>query len=163
MTVDLKTNQVSDIVQAAIKRHGADRESLIPVLSDVNKQLGYLSVGAMTQISQALHVPNSDVLSTASFYRLLSTKPRGQHVVKFCRSAPCHVMGGARLWDQLQEELGIAPGQTSEDGRWSLEGISCPGVCGVGPVMMIDDEVYGNLTPTRLTEILAQYQEGGDA
>jgi NADH:ubiquinone oxidoreductase subunit E len=67
-------------------------------------------------------------------------------------------MGGRQVWHALQEELGLEPGETSADGQWTLLAVSCPGICGVGPVLMIDDEVYGNITPGRLCEILAQYR-----
>jgi NADH:ubiquinone oxidoreductase subunit E len=115
----------------------------------------------MTEISESLRVSGSQLYETASFYRMLSTKPRGKHVVQFCESAPCHVMGGRKIFPALKEALGLEPGQTSADGQWTLLTTSCPGVCGVGPVMMIDDEVYGNLTPKRISEILASYSKGG--
>lgn len=159
MSVELtKTQDVSTVVEAAIARHGQDREALVPVLSEVNEQLGYLSTETLAEISRKLRVPGAQLLSVASFYHMLSTKPRGRHVIKFCESAPCHVMGGRLVWQALQETLQIEPGETSADGKWTLLTTSCPGVCGVGPVMMIDDDVYGNLTPDRLPEILGQYE-----
>ncbi len=158
MTVTIENkSDVSSIVQMAIAHHGATPEALIPILTEVNEKLGYLPVEAMTRISQRLHLPGSQLLSVASFYRMLSTHPRGRHVIQFCESAPCHIMGGSTVWLALQEELGLEPGETSPDGRWTLLAASCPGVCGVGPVMMIDDDIYGNMTSERLTEILAQY------
>jgi NADH:ubiquinone oxidoreductase subunit E len=159
MTIQVKNGpDVSAVVQAAIAQHGNTSAALIPILSEVNEKLGYLPVDAMTEISQSLRLPGSQLLSVASFYRMLSTKPRGQHVIQFCESAPCHVMGGRLIRRALQAELGLEPGQTSADGRWTLLAISCPGICGVGPVMLIDDEVYGNLTPERISQILAQYR-----
>ena len=158
MTTDVKTKDVSTVVQAAIKKHGVSRDALIPILSDVNDALGYLTPAAMTEISQSLRVSGSQLYETASFYRMLSTKPRGEHVVQFCESAPCHVMGGRKIWPALKEALGLQAGDTSEDGKWTLLTTSCPGVCGVGPVMVIDDDVYGNLTPERIPEILALYE-----
>jgi NADH:ubiquinone oxidoreductase subunit E len=161
MDVDVK--DVSAVVQAAVKRHGSARDALIPILTDVNDELGYLTPAAMTEISQSLRVSGSQLYETASFYRMLSTKPRGKHVVQFCESAPCHVMGGRKIMPVIQEVLGLKPGETSEDGKWTLLAVSCPGVCGVGPVMMVDDEVYGNLTPERIADILAGYEEGGQS
>lgn len=159
MTIKLKNGlDVSAIVQAAIARHGATPEALIPILSEVNEKLGYLPVEAMTAISRSLRLPSSRLMLVASFYRMLSTKPRGKHVIQFCESAPCHVVGGRRIWLALQEELGLESGETSADGQWTLLAVSCPGICGVGPVLMIDDDVYGNMTPERLREILAQYR-----
>lgn len=162
MTIQVKNRaNVSAVVQAAIAQHGLTSESLIPILSEVNEKLGYLPVDAMAEISRSLRLPGSQLLSVASFYRMLSTKPRGQHIIQFCESAPCHVMGGRLVRRVLQEELGLEPGQTSADGQWTLQAISCPGICGVGPVMLIDDEVYGNLTAKRIPEILAQYRSEG--
>lgn len=159
MTIELKNEvDVSSIVEAAVASHGATHEALIPILSEVNEKLGYLPVDAMTQISRVLHLPGSRLMNVASFYRMLSTKPRGKHVLQFCESAPCHMMGGRQVWQVLQEELGLEPGETSADGQWTLLAVSCPGICGVGPVLMIDDQVYGNLNSGRLREILAQYR-----
>lgn len=153
-----ETRDVSAVVEAAIAHHGDTAEALVPILSEVNDKLGYLPVDALTQISKSLRVPGSQLISTASFYRLLSTKPRGKHVIRFCESAPCHVMGGRQIWRALQETLELGPGETSADGKWTLLTTSCPGICGVGPVIMIDDDVYGNLAPERLPEILALYE-----
>jgi NADH:ubiquinone oxidoreductase subunit E len=159
MTIQVKNGpDVSAVVQAAIAQHGVTSEALIPILSEVNQKLGYLPADAMTQVSRALHLPGSQLLSVASFYRMLSTQPRGRHVIQFCESAPCHVMGGRTVWSVLSETLNLEPGQTSPDGRWTLLGVSCPGICGVGPVMMIDDDLYGHLTPERIPEILERYE-----
>lgn len=158
MTIGVKHGQdVLKIVQAAVDRHGATSEALIPVLSEVNEALGYLPAEAMTEIGRLLKTPGSQLFSVASFYRMFSTKPRGKHVIQFCESAPCHVVGGRRVWQALQEELGLGPGETSADGKWTLLATSCPGICGVGPVVVIDTDVYGNVGPDRVPEILARY------
>jgi len=159
MSVTLtEARDVSSVVEEAIAHYGGAPDALIPVLSEVNEKLGYLPVDALTQISQALRVPGSQLLSTASFYRLLSTEPRGAHVIRFCESAPCHVMGARKIWQALQETLGVGLGETTKDGKWTLLAASCPGICGVGPVIMIDDDVYGNVAPDRVPEILALYE-----
>lgn len=149
---------VTSVVQAAVVRHGRSPEALIPVLSEVNATLGYLSTDAMAEVSRLLRVPGSQVLSVASFYRMLSTQQLGRHVIRFCESAPCHVVGGRELWRALQETLQLGPGETSADGKWTLLTTSCLGICGVGPVMVIDDDVYGNVTPGQLPEILGRYE-----
>jgi NADH-quinone oxidoreductase subunit E len=161
--MDVEVKDVSAIVQAAVKKHGTTRDAQIPILSEVNDELGYLTPAAMTEVSRSLRVSGSQLYETASFYRMLSTEPRGKHVVSFCESAPCHVMGGRKILPVLKEALGLEPGETSADGQWTLLTVSCPGVCGVGPVMMVDDEVYGNLTPERIAGILAGYREGGSS
>ncbi|MGB8253724.1 MAG: NAD(P)H-dependent oxidoreductase subunit E, partial [Anaerolineaceae bacterium] len=80
------------------------------------------------------------------------------HVIRFCESAPCHVVGGRHIWMELKTQLKLKNGETSPDGRWTLETTSCLGICGVGPVIMVDDDVYGNVTPDQVTEILARYE-----
>jgi NADH-quinone oxidoreductase subunit E len=149
---------VTEAVHAAVKQHGATREELIPILSDVNRSLGYLPGEALQEISKELKVPQSQLFSVASFYRMLSTRPRGQHVIQFCESAPCHVVGGRKIWQELQDRLNLKSGETSPDGKWTLVTTSCLGVCAVGPVMMIDEDIYGNVTPEQIPDILARYR-----
>ena len=145
------------VVQTAVDRHGATDEALIPILSEVNQALGYLPAEALAAVGRLLHAPGSRLFSVASFYNMLSTKPRGRHVIQFCESAPCHVVGGWEVWQALQDELGLALGETSSDGKWTLVTTSCLGICGVGPVIMIDDDVYGNVQPDHVPDILARY------
>jgi NADH:ubiquinone oxidoreductase subunit E len=145
-------------VQAAVKHHGMTRDELIPVLQDVNRAVGYLPSDALEEISRLMHVPKSQVFSVATFYRMLSTEKVGRHVVQFCESAPCHVVGGRLVWEALQDALDLEPGKTSEDGKWTLVMVSCLGVCGVGPVVVIDDVIYGNVTPDQVAGILAKYE-----
>jgi NADH-quinone oxidoreductase subunit E len=148
---------VHSVVQQAVTRHGASPEGLIPVLSEVNRAMGYLPAEALAEISRQVRVPASRVFSVASFYHMLSTRPRGRHVIQFCESAPCHVVGGQEVWQVLQNELQLGPGETSKDGRWTLVTTSCLGVCAVGPVVIIDDDIYGNVEADQLPHILARY------
>jgi NADH-quinone oxidoreductase subunit E len=159
MAVELKNGKaVLEAVQAALDRYGASSDELIPILNQVNHTLGYLPAEALSEISQQLRVPKSQLFSVASFYRMLSTKPRGRHVIQFCESAPCHVVGGRQVWQALQDALNLKAGETSTDGKWTLVTTSCLGVCGVGPVMMIDDDIFGNIVPEQVAGILARYQ-----
>lgn len=148
---------IQQAINEAIERHGNKREDLIPVLNDVNQKLGYLPPEALEKISIRLRVPKGQLFSVASFYQMLSTKPRGQHVIKFCESAPCHIMGGRQVWQALLDETKLKPGETSLDGKWTLLTVSCLGVCGVGPVIMVDDDIYGNIEPHQVADILARY------
>lgn len=159
MTVETKNGKtVLEAVQTAVKRHGASREELIPILNEVNRVVGYLSGEALEEISRLLRVPKSHLFSVASFYHMLSTKPRGRHVIQFCESAPCHVAGGREVWQTLKEELQLEPDQTSPDGKWTLITTSCLGVCGVGPVIVVDNDIFGNVTPDQVAGILARYR-----
>jgi NADH:ubiquinone oxidoreductase subunit E len=158
MTVEAPTPQaVLSAVRAAIAHHGANREALIPILSDVNRTLGYLPKEALDGVSKELHVPASQVDTVATFYSMLRMTAPGRHVVQFCENAPCHVVGGRETWETLQAELQLQPGETSADGKWTLVTTSCLGICSQGPVIVIDDDVHGNVEPKRVRAILAQY------
>lgn len=148
---------VAAAVKSAVDRYGASQDELIPILNDVNREIGYLPGEALDEISRLLRVPKSHLFSVASFYRMLSTKPRGRHVIQFCESAPCHVAGGREVWMAVKESLQINEDETTPDGKWTLLTTSCLGVCGVGPVMLIDDDIYGNVTPAQVPAILEKY------
>lgn len=157
----INTKQDRDFVKTAdeaVDMYHAKKEELIPILMKVNQDIGYIPKAAMEHISSRLHVPQSHLYSVASFYRMFFTEQTGRHVIKFCESAPCHVAGGREVFEALQEQLSISPGSTSDDGKWTLITTSCLGVCAVGPVMMVDEDIYGNLTPEQLPDILAKYE-----
>ena len=158
MTIGVKNEkQIQSTVQKIIEEHGAGVDELIPVLLDINSTLGYLPTEALKEVSKTIKLPISRVASVASFYSMLSSVPRGRHVIQFCESAPCHIMGRRLVWQAILDKIRINAGETSQDGRWSLVMTSCLGICGVGPVMVVDDQVYGNLTPQRVSEILDQF------
>jgi NADH-quinone oxidoreductase subunit E len=155
---------IASIVDKAVEKHGTTREAEIPVLSEVNRALGYIPKEALREVRRRIQHPeeglflaDSHLYSVVSFYKMFSLRPLGRHVVRFCESAPCHVMGGRLVIKTLQDELGLKPGETSPDNKWSLIMTSCLGVCGVGPVFLVDDDIYGNITPERVHEILARY------
>ena len=147
-------------VEKIIERHGRDSGRLIPILQETQKELGYLPEEAMLQIAEALNIPVGKVFGVATFYTLFATAPKGRYIVRICESAPCHIRGAEEIVAALEEELAIGPGQTTPDGLFTLEHTSCLGVCGVAPAIMINDEVYGNLTPEKVREIINQYREG---
>jgi NADH:ubiquinone oxidoreductase subunit E len=156
---------VSAIVQAAIEKHGAQRDALIPILSEINRALGYIPAEAFQEVRKQLqaspepvNVSKGQLFGLASFYDMLSTKPRGRHVIKFCENAPCHVVGGKAVWDALRETLNLKNGQTTPDKKWTLATTSCLGLCSVGPVVLIDDDLYGNVSPEQIDAILARYE-----
>lgn len=158
-------SEITTIVRTAIDKHGKKQDALIPILSEVNNKLGYIPVEAFQEIRQQFHDPNgqvyiseSQLYGLASFYDMLSTKPRGEHVIKFCENAPCHVVGGKAVWDALRERLNLNNGETTPDSKWTLVTTSCIGLCSVGPVLLIDDDMYGNVTPEQIDNILGRYE-----
>ena len=156
---------VSAIVRAAIEKHGAKRDALIPILSEINHALGYIPAEAFQEVQkqfqnqdEQVFVSKSQLFGLASFYDMLSTKPRGRHVIKFCENAPCHVVGGKAVWDSLCETLDLQNGETTPDKKWTLVTTSCLGLCSVGPVVLIEDDMYGNVTPSQIDDILTRYE-----
>ncbi len=161
----LKDQDILTVVRSAVETHGATREALIPILSEVNHAFGYIPREALAEIRRMVHKPeeglflsDSQLYSIASFYHMLSLRPTGQHVIRFCESAPCHVMGGSQVLQTIKEVLGIGPGETSPDRKWSLVTTSCLGICSIGPVFLIDDEIYGKLTPESIRDILGSFE-----
>ncbi|NPV56364.1 MAG: NADH-quinone oxidoreductase subunit NuoE [Anaerolineae bacterium] len=153
----MEKDKIEQAVQSAVDRYDANRAELIPILNDINRSLGYLPREALAEVGQRLKTPPSKVMSVATFYRMLSVEKMGRHVIQFCESAPCHVVGGKAVWDSLRETLEIEAGETTPDGKWTLTTVSCLGICGVGPVMVIDDEVFGSLTPDQIPGILSKF------
>ena len=165
MIAPVKERDVSVIVSEAIEKHGAKRDALIPILSEINRALGYIPAEAFQEVRRQLnteeehvYVSKGQLFGLASFYDMLSTKPRGRHVIKFCENAPCHVVGGKAVWDTLCETLNLQNGETSFDKKWTLVTTSCLGLCSVGPVVLIDDDLYGNVNPDQIDEILERYE-----
>jgi NADH-quinone oxidoreductase subunit E len=158
-------HDVSVIVKEAIEKHGATRDALIAILSDINRTLGYIPAEAFQEVRKQLqtsteqvNISKGQLFGLASFYAMLSTKPRGRHVIKFCENAPCHVVGGKAIWDALRETLHLKNGETTPDKKWTLVTTSCLGLCSVGPVVLIDDDLYGNVNPNQIDDILARYE-----
>jgi NADH:ubiquinone oxidoreductase subunit E len=147
-------SQYTTQIKETLSQYHYDREELVPILRNLNDSIGYLPKEVLREVSRELDVSESHTYGVATFYSMLSVEKRGLHVVKVCESAPCHVVGGREVIKAIQEELGIQAGKTSEDGKFSFELVSCLGVCGVGPVMMVDSEIYGNLTPEKARDIL---------
>ena len=136
---------------------GRSKDVLIAVLKKVADRFGYISNIAVQEISRQTSISAAEIFSVATFYRMLPTTQRGRHVIEFCESLPCHVVGGRELYRALVDQLGVQAGETSADGRFTLLTTSCLGVCEVGPVLSIDNNIHGNLSAESLAEVLATY------
>jgi NADH-quinone oxidoreductase subunit E len=133
-------------------------ENLLSILHDIQDKNPehYLTEEDLKKVADYLNVTFSFVYSVASFYTMYSFEPRGKYVVRVCKSPPCHLMGSSSIAQELKKVLGINFGETTKDRLFTLEYSSCLGVCGVAPAMMINEEVFGNLTPKKITEIIEQ-------
>ena len=134
-----------------------ERDQLLGIIKDEQAKNGSISEGVMADIAQSLQLPVGDVYGVTTFYSFLSTQPLGRHVIRICKSVPCFLQNGEMMAAAIEKEIGIVPGETTADGRFSFELTNCIGACDQAPAMLIDDEVYGDLTPGKIKEILQSF------
>ncbi len=146
-------------ISTIVEKYGRDKQNLIPLLHDLQDCLGYLSVDVMESVAEQLGTTVSHVHGVATFYTLFKIKPQGRNIVRVCDSPPCHIVGSRKIREAITSTLGIAPGETTEDSAFTFEIVSCMGLCGVAPAIMINDDIYGNLTPQMIPEILGKYNK----
>ncbi|AGL49151.1 NADH-quinone oxidoreductase subunit E [Thermotoga maritima MSB8] len=145
---------IAEIVQKA-KETAEERDVLINTLHEIQKRFdNFIPPEAAEIVAEELDVPLSRVYEVLTFYTMFSTKPKGKYVIRVCESLPCHVENGREVVKALKEILKIDFGQTTSDGLFTLEMTSCLGLCGVAPVIMVNDEYYGNMTPDRVKDLI---------
>lgn len=146
-------------VEEIIARHrGAGRDTLIPILQEVQEAEGYLSRTSVAKIGEVLGLPASKVYSVATFYNQFRFQPLGRFHIQICRGTACHVKGSAAVLETLCRELEIEPGETTRDRLFSLEVVVCIGVCGLAPVISVGGNVHARMTPGKVTQILDIYR-----
>jgi NADH:ubiquinone oxidoreductase subunit E len=134
-----------------------ERDQLLGMIKEEQEKGGHVSEGAMAGIAQTLQLPIGDVYGVTTFYSFLSTKPLGWHVIRICKSVPCFLQDGEMMAAAIEKELDISPGESTSDGRFTFELTNCIGACDQAPAMLVDDEVYGDLTPEKIGEILKSF------
>jgi NADH:ubiquinone oxidoreductase subunit E len=130
---------------------------LIAVLHRVQAQYGYLSPGHLDAVAQLLQVPSAKVAGVASFYHFFRLEPRGKFIISVCLGTACYVKGADRIAQKLMDELGITWGETSKDGVFTLEAARCLGTCGIAPVIMVGEQIHGQVTPDQVPAIVEKY------
>ena len=136
---------------------GHVQSALMPVLHYVQDLFGYVPEKAINHVSQALGVPAVYVMGVASFYSYYSLTPKGQYTISICLGTACYVRGSQAISDEFSRRLGVAPGETTEDGVFTLNEARCLGACGQAPVVMVNDQVHAKVTPEQVPDILAHY------
>lgn len=134
------------------------RGALMPIMQQAQELYGYLPSEVQTIISDELEIPLEKIYGVATFYSQFALQPKGKYQVSVCLGTACYVKGAGTIFSKLEELLGITNGECTADGRFSLDSCRCVGACGLAPVMMINDEVYGRLAPEDIPGILAKYQ-----
>ncbi|MBI4766527.1 MAG: NAD(P)H-dependent oxidoreductase subunit E [Deltaproteobacteria bacterium] len=134
-----------------------NRRDLLPVLKQNQREKNGLSAADLEELSVRLDLPNNEVFGVTSFYSFLSLKPQGQYVIRICRSLPCHLQEQQMIVQSVRRVLAIGPGELTKDGRFGFEMTDCFGACDLAPALMINDQVYGHLTPGKIERILKRF------
>ncbi len=146
------------MVDEIVRQFTKDRSNLIPILQKVQDSERFLSQEAVEKISRFLDISENDLFSVASFYAQFRFTRPGKHTVKVCQGTACHVRGSERILEAVERELNIRPGHTTNDFKFSLERAACFGCCALSPVMVIDQDVFSRMTPTKVKEVLESYK-----
>ena len=142
------------------KYQNAGRDSLIPILQDVQNNEGYLSEKALEKIGTHLDLPVSKIYGVATFYNQFRFQPKGKYHIQVCRGTACHVLGSLNVMQELEKTLKIKNDETSRDGKFSLEVVACIGACGLAPVISINGEFHAKVTPESIKEIIGKIMVG---
>ncbi len=149
-------------IAAIAEKHDGKCGSLISILEDIQAKYGYLPEDALRSVSEMTGSPLTEVYGVATFYKLFSLKPRGRHLISVCLGTACHVRGGQAIAQQFTKELGIKPGETTDDREFSLETVACVGACALGPIVVVDGNYFSKVSEEKVSEILEQARFGMD-
>lgn len=143
-------------VEKVLAAFAGAKSDLIPILQQVQLALGYLPAAAMRRVADFLKVPECTVYGVATFYAQFKFVPMGRNIIKVCRGTGCYVKDSPRILDELEKQLGIKDGGTTKDMEYSLETVACFGSCALAPVVVVNDRVYGRMTPEKARELIGR-------
>ncbi|MDI9371195.1 MAG: NADH-quinone oxidoreductase subunit NuoE [Synergistaceae bacterium] len=161
MTISSETKASSDLeirLAPIAERYRGKKGITIPLLADLQKELGYISPEAVDFFSGELDIPAAEIFGVATFYSQFHLKPRGRHVIRVCRGTACHVRGSLKILEKVKEITGVNENETTEDLRFTIEPVACLGACGLAPVMTVDSQTFGRLVPEGVAGILDQFE-----
>jgi NADH:ubiquinone oxidoreductase subunit E len=150
----LTQSDIRTKMKEIFSRYHGEKQELIPLLQETQEQFRYLPAEAMKEIGRFLHMPESTIYGVSTFYAQFKLVPLGRKIIRMCRGTACHVRGATRVLNELEKQLGIKAGETTDDLEYTLETVACIGACALAPTMTIDDETYGKMTPKKVAEIL---------
>ena len=149
-----------DKVTEIIERYKGEKGATVAILQDLQEEYHYLPPEALEQVAASLDIPLSRVLRVATFYKAFSLTPRGKYLINVCLGTACHVRGGVRNLEELQNDLGIQAGETTQDGLFTLEKVYCLGGCALGPLIVIGGKYYSKMNPLKVEAVLKEYTGG---
>jgi len=144
-------------LDSVFEKYRGQEGALIPVLQEAQEIYGYLSKEVLTVIGKHLHIPLSRIFGVVTFYAQFYTTPRGRYTVRVCRGTACHVRGGKNVLKAVQQTLGIGEGETTPDFKFTFETVACLGACALSPVLLVNKNYYGKLTPGKVEQVLKRY------
>lgn len=146
-------------VDKIINRYEGGRETLIPILQDINSEFNWLPPEILMRVAEIKQIPLEHILRIATFYKAFSLKQRGKHIITVCTGTACHVKGAQRILDRLERELGINTGETTSDMQFTLEAVRCLGCCGLSPVVTVGEDLYGKMNSAKAAALIDKYQD----
>jgi len=147
-----------DKIREEIPAQGKRREDLLILLEEAQNRFGCLSEELVAELAKSVDMSISDVYGVATFYSFLSIKPQGRNIIRICKSLPCYLKHCRSIIENVEKEIGIKPGETTSDGRFSLQLTNCIGACDEAPAMLINNDVHVDLTPRKISQILKAYK-----
>lgn len=155
----LESTSTIETIEKILDRYPTKDGILISALQDIQNEYGYLPRESVETLAKKLKIPLSSVYGVATFFSQFHLSPRGENVIRTCLGTACHVRGGAKILEKLQEVLNLDVGGTTEDMKYTLESVACIGACGLAPVLMINNDTFGRLTPEKIPEIINNYEK----
>ena len=154
---NILTKEMLEKLYKSIEKHKGSPGALMPVLQDAQKIFGCVSVEVQKRISDGLEIPLAEVYGVATFYSQFTLEPKGENVVGVCLGTACYVKGSQDILDEVSKILGVEPGKTTEDGKFTLVANRCVGACGLAPVMTVNEDVYGKISKDEVKKIMSKY------
>jgi NADH-quinone oxidoreductase subunit E len=145
-------------IDGIIKQNGGRESAILSILQDIQAKEKYLPKEALEYVSQKMQIPLVHVFRLATFYNALSLKPRGRHTIDVCLGTACHVRGGEKILEKMERDLGISVGETTKDKRFTLESVHCVGCCSLGPVAVVDGNVFGRVSQEKVPTLLKEFK-----
>lgn len=155
--MDCKCGNNKNEMEEILSKYQKDKSNLIQILNEVQEYYGYIPESAQLAISEYLNMPMAEIYGVITFYSRFTLKPKGKYNVAVCLGTACFVKGSEKILDKLKEKLGIDVGETTKDGKFSIEATRCIGACGLAPVFTVNGEVYGKATPELLDKVIDEY------
>lgn len=153
------SKQIDEFMEYVFKEYLPVKDNLIQILNEVQEKFGYVPEEAQIKISEFLKIPMAEIYGVITFYSRFTLEPKGEYTISVCLGTACYVKGSQKILDRLKERLKIEPGQTTEDGKISLDTTRCVGACGLAPVFTVNGDVYGKATVKKLDEVLDSLHE----